>query len=134
VTVSMMMPDQGAPQGGLPPELVAALQGAGQQGPDPSQGLPPELLAALSGGGQQAPSPAPPQGGGQPGIDDPAFKTLVAKLAEIASHEPDAQDAAALLDLVAKLKKLIGGRQDQGIQAMGGNPSQMRAMARSYGG
>jgi hypothetical protein len=59
---------------------------------------------------------------------------LVQKLAQIAAQEPDAQDAAALLKLVGELKKLIGGRQDEGIQAMGGNPGQMRGLARTYGG
>jgi hypothetical protein len=127
----MMMPDHGPPQDGPPPGLAEALHGAG--GPPP-QGVPPELLAALTGGGGPQAGGPPPGQHGQPGIDDPAFKTLVAKLAEIAANEPDAQDAAALLDLVAKLKKLIGGRQDAGMSAMGGNPSQMRAMSRAYGG
>jgi hypothetical protein len=130
-------PPPGDPGQGLPPELVAAIQGAGQGGPppggDPGAGLPPELMAMLQGGG----GGAPPDGGqpaGKPGIDDPAFKMLVQKLAQIAAQEPDAQDAAALLKLVGELKKLIGGRQDEGIQAMGGNPGQMRGLARTYGG
>ena len=82
------------------------------------------------GGGTNPAGPAQ----GKPGIDDPLFKTIVQKLAQIAAQEPDAQDAAALLKLVAELKKLIGGRQDEGIQAMGGNPSQMRGLSRAYGG
>lgn len=144
--MSQMLQDpQGPPAGdpgqGLPPELVAAIQGAGQGGPppggqDPGQGLPPELMAMLQGGGapQDGGPTNPASGGGKPGIDDPSFKILVQKLAQIAAQEPDAQDAAMLLKLVGELKKLIGGRQDEGIQAMGGNPAQMRGLSRAYGG
>jgi hypothetical protein len=117
---------------------VAAIQGAGQGAPpggDPGQGLPPELMAMMQGGppGGASGGAPPDQPQGKPGIDDPLFKTLVQKLAQIAAQEPE-PDAAALLKLVGELKKLIAGRQNEGIQAMGGNPAQMRGLSRAYGG
>jgi hypothetical protein len=124
------------PQGGagLPPELAAALGGAGA-GPPPEQGggLPPELLAALQGGGpgvDQGP-PSPAHGDG---IDSTEHLRLAIEHAQAALvAEPDDQDSQTLSKAVSMLYGILSNRQKQQDQAMGGNPAISQTLRRLGG-
>lgn len=84
-------------------------------GPDP-----------MMGGGQQM------MGGGGGG-SDPRLRDAIELLQQVLTSEPDDQDSQALAQIVKELYAILATRQKEQTQAMGGNPSVMRALGRAYG-
>jgi hypothetical protein len=115
-----------APQASaVPPQLAQALSGP-LPGP---QGLPPELMAMLSGAGQ-----GPPDHGQTPGSWTDHLRAAIEEAQAAAAAAPDDQHSQMIHQMVAGLYKIMVSQQDQKTQAMGGNPTQMRALGQAYGG
>lgn len=74
----------------------------------------------------------------QGGLDesglDPDESQVIQALEKIAQREPDNAKSAALTKIVADLYKLLADQEDAEMTAAGGNPKQLRAMGRAYGG
>jgi hypothetical protein len=62
---------------------------------------------------------------------DPDEKAVIQALEAITSKEPDDAKSAQLAKIVADLYKLLADEQDAKMSAMGGNPKQLRAVARA---
>jgi hypothetical protein len=115
--MSMMLPT-GPPQAGDP--------GAP---PDQGAGIPPELLAALQGASPGA-GPGPDQGPPVPN-PDVHLRNAIREAQAALVGEPDDADSAQLAQIVKDLYGLLAKRQNSHVQAMGGNPAAMRAMSRA---
>lgn len=101
----------------MPPELVAALQGAGGPGgPDPGGGPPPGLGGAPGGNGGP--------GGGAPGqAEDPDFTRLVKMAVDALKQTQDTNeddvDKHLAMQCLEKLQGLLGTHQKQRDAALG---------------
>lgn len=91
------------------------------------QEMPPGLMEALSGGGA-----APAE---EPEKDSDSLVSEAIKLLEQAIPlESDSADSKALSKALADLYAVVSSREDASMTAMGGNPKQLRSMARASGG
>lgn len=64
---------------------------------------------------------------------DPDEKSVIEALQVIVQKEPDDAKSAELAAIVAKLYKLLADEQDTQMKMLGGDPRQMRQMARASG-
>ena len=103
----------------------------------PEEMPPPGLAEMLSGGSPEMGTEEPdtidvdPNQGEE--SDEDLVKTAIEALQKAMNNESDDADSAVLAKVIQDLYKLTAGQQDQAIQAMGGQPKQMRGLAKAYG-
>jgi hypothetical protein len=108
-----------APEGGVPPELMAALQGGGAAPPGMGMAPPPQDFS-----GEQA---GPP----------PNSADALADLIQLVQSHPyvqteqDPEDIAAIQNIIAQLTKLQAKQQKEKDAALGVSPAQ-KGMRRAY--
>lgn len=127
----------------VPPELMAALQGAsGGAGapaapaPDAGANLPPGVMDSINqdagslGGGAPGQPDQSSQNGGRSSVD--SLRDAISALDEYRSLEADDIDLAEAAKIYAQLQKLLAKDQQEREAAMGVTPAH-KGMAKAYG-
>lgn len=101
---------------------------------------PPPGLAEMFGGMPYGVGPdeepdeidvVPPDAGGGEQSDEELITSAIEALQQAMQNASDDADSAELAKVVQTLYRLKAGNQDAAMQAMGGNPKQMRAMQKA---
>lgn len=123
----------------VPPELLAALQGAGggapagPAAPDPAAaGLPPEIMQGIEADANGGAGGQPGQGQQQAGDPVDFLRSALDAMSQYQTVHNDDIDLAEAAKIYAQIQKLLAKDQQEREQAMGVTPAH-KGMAKAYG-
>ena len=98
----------------------------------PEEGPPPGLAEMFGPVPEEEPDEIDVTPAEEEESDEDLVRTAIQALEQAMQNESDDADSAVLAKVVQELYKLTSGQQDAAMNAMGGNPKQMRAMQKAY--